>query len=148
MRSPATRALIDYLNAQIDRIAEGDAELRRGRDPIHETRVAIRRLRSTLRVFAKTLDTSEIGDIDSELKWFAGLLGEVRDCQVQESRLSEALDDVPDELILGPVKSRIRNDMRTVELPARERVNDAMASARYLAITAALRRWRTEPPVA
>ena len=147
MRSPATRALIDYLNAQIDRIAYGDAGLRSGQDPIHDTRVAIRRLRSTLRAFAKELDRSEIGDMDSELKWFAGLLGEVRDCQVQESRLSEALDDVPDELILGPVKSRIRNDMRAVELPARRQITDAMDSACYLAIMATLGRWRSYPPV-
>ncbi len=147
MRSPATRVLIDYLYAQIDRIADGDAELRRGEDPIHDTRVAIRRLRSTLRVFTKMLDGSDIGDMDGELKWFAGLLGEVRDCQVQESRLSEALADLPDELILGPVKSRIRNDMRAVELPARKRVTEAMDSARYEAIVATLRRWCSEPPV-
>jgi CHAD domain-containing protein len=148
VRSPATRALTDYLNAQIDRVERGDAELRLGEDPIHDTRVAIRRLRSTLRVFAKALDKSEIGDMDGELRWFAGLLGDVRDCQVQESRFSEALDGVPDELILGPVESRIRNDLRAIELPARNRVADAMDSPRYQAIMSVLRRWRTEPPVA
>jgi CHAD domain-containing protein len=139
---------MNYLNAQIDQIERGDAELRLGQDPIHDTRVAIRRLRSTLRVFAKALDTSEIGDLDGELRWFAGLLGDVRDCQVQESRFSEALDGVPDELILGPVESRIRNDLRAAELPARNRVADAMDSPRYQAIMSALRRRRTDPPVA
>jgi CHAD domain-containing protein len=143
----ATRALVDYLNAQIDRIVAGDIGLRLGEDPIHDTRVAIRRLRSTLRVFAKVLDTSEIGDMDGELRWFAGLLGDVRDCQVQQSRFSDALGDVPDELILGPVRSRIRNDLQAVELPARKRVTEAMESARYQAIMAILRRWRVEPPV-
>ncbi len=140
--------MTDYLNAQIDRIEDGDRELRRGRDPIHDTRVAIRRLRSVLRVFAKVLDPSEIADMDDELKWFAGMLGDVRDCQVQESRFSEALDGVPDELILGPVESRIRNEMRAIELPARKRVDEAMDSARYQALMATLRRWRAEPPVA
>jgi CHAD domain-containing protein len=147
MRSPATRALMDYLNAQIDQIERGDAELRLGQDPIHDTRVAIRRLRSTLRVFAKALDTSEIGDMDGELRWFAGLLGDIRDCQVQEGRFNEALGGVPDELILGPVQSRIRNDLRAVELPARKRVAHAMESPRYQAIMAVLRRWRAEPPI-
>ncbi len=63
-------------------------------DPIHDTRVAIRRLRSTMRVFGKLLDRSATGHVDDELKWFAGLLGEVRDCQVQRRRFQEALDAI------------------------------------------------------
>ncbi|MBV8348619.1 MAG: CHAD domain-containing protein, partial [Mycolicibacterium sp.] len=110
--TPAAGAVADYLTAQIDQIVAGDIGLRRGRDPIHDTRVAIRRLRSTLRVFAKLLDPAEVGDLDVELKWFAGLLGDVRDCQVQQRRFGSALDKMPDELILGPVRSRIRNDLR------------------------------------
>jgi CHAD domain-containing protein len=138
---------MDYLNAQIDQVVAGDVGLRRGEDPIHDTRVAIRRLRSTLRVFGKVLDPSAIGDMDGELKWFAGLLGDVRDCQVQQHRFSDALDGVPDELIMGPVKSRIRNDLQAVELPARQRVTEAMESERYQAMLAVLQRWRAEPPV-
>ncbi|HEY6576939.1 MAG TPA: CYTH domain-containing protein, partial [Mycobacterium sp.] len=42
-------ALTAYLNTQIDQIIAGDLGLRRHHDPIHDTRVAIRRLRSTLR---------------------------------------------------------------------------------------------------
>jgi CHAD domain-containing protein len=149
-RTPATRALVDHLNAQIDQIVAGDIGLRRGRDPIHDTRVATRRLRSTLRVFGKLVDQSANADMDSELKWFAGLLGDVRDCEVQQSRFTKALDGpdgIADELILGPVKTRIRNDLDAVGLPARCGVSDAMESARYLAIMAVLRRWRVEPPV-
>jgi CHAD domain-containing protein len=139
--------LTDYLNAQIDKIEDADAELRRGEDPIHGTRVAIRRLRSTLRVFAKSLDRHKIGDLDDELKWFAGLLGDVRDCQVQRRRFTEALDGMPDELILGPVRSRIRNDLQAIERPARARLNEVMDSDRYQALMGVLRGWRDEPPV-
>jgi CHAD domain-containing protein len=142
-------ALADYLGAQIDQIEARDTALRLGEreDTIHDTRVAIRRLRSTLRVFAKMLDASQIGDMDGELKWFAGLLGDVRDCQVQLNRFGEALEDLPDELILGPVKSRIRNHLQGIELPARTRVTEAMGSARYRDLMAVLRRWRAEPPL-
>jgi CHAD domain-containing protein len=143
----ATRALMDYIDAQIDQIVAGDIGLRRGRDPIHDTRVAIRRLRSTLRVFAKELDASAIGDMESELKWFAGLLGEVRDCEVQQRRFGKALGAVSAELVLGPVDSRIRNDLEGIALPARCGVGEAMESPRYLAIMAALGRWRAAPPV-
>jgi CHAD domain-containing protein len=150
MRSSASRALTDYLNAQLDEIETGDAELRHGggEDPVHDTRVAIRRLRSTLRVFAKLLDERKVGDADGELKWFAALLGDVRDCEVQVRRFTEALDAMPDELILGPVRSRIRNDLRAIELPARARLSEAMDSARYRALLTVLRGWRGEPPVA
>jgi CHAD domain-containing protein len=149
MRSSATRALTDYLNAQIDDIETGDTELRHGEgeDPVHDTRVAIRRLRSTLRVFAKLLERPKVGEADGELRWFAALLGDVRDCEVQQRRFSKALDRMPDELILGPVRSRIRNDLRAIELPARTRLSEGMDSDRYRALLAVLRDWRDEPPV-
>ncbi|MCX8556551.1 CYTH and CHAD domain-containing protein [Mycolicibacterium mucogenicum] len=145
--SPAARAVLRYVNAQIDQIVLGDIELRRGHDPIHDTRVAIRRLRSTLRVFGKMLDRSATDQFDEELRWFAGLLGEVRDCQVQQRRFTEALGELPETLILGPVRARVRNELQAVELPARKRITEAMDSPRYLAIMAALRAWRTAPPV-
>lgn len=145
--SSAACALVRYMSTQIDQIVVGDIGLRRGRDPIHDTRVAIRRLRSTLRVFGKVLDQSAVGDLDDELRWFAGALGDVRDCQVQHRRFTEALDQLPEELILGPVRSRVRNDLQAIELPARAGVTEAMDSPRYLAIMAVLRAWRTAPPV-
>ncbi|MFZ0905715.1 MAG: CYTH and CHAD domain-containing protein [Mycobacterium sp.] len=145
--SPAGRALASYLGAQIDAVVAGDLGLRRGQDPIHDTRVAIRRLRSTLRVFRKVLDRSAIGDFDGELRWFAALLGDVRDCQVQHRRFTAALDEFPEELVLGPVRSHVSNELQSIELPARVRVRDAMDSPRYLAIMSVLRSWRSNPPI-
>ena len=146
-RSASAPPLMKYVGAQLDQLVAGDIALRRGTDPIHDTRVAIRRLRSTLRVFGKILDRSAVGDLDDEPKWFAGLLGEVRDCQVQQKRFAKALDVIPDELVLGPVRSRVRNDLQAKELPARADVAEAMNSQRYLDLMAVLRKWRTEWPV-
>jgi len=142
----AAGAIADYLSEQIDQIIIGDIDLRRGRDPIHDTRVAIRRLRSTLRVFDDVLH-DVAPNFDSELKWFAGLLGDVRDSQVQQNRFAKAVDALPEDLVLGPVRSRIRSDLQAIELPARKAVDEAMQSTRYLDILAVLRRWRTNPPV-
>lgn len=144
----AGQALVDYVTRQIDRIFTGDLGLRRGSDPIHDTRVAIRRLRSTVRVFGKLLQRQVIGNVDDELKWFAGLLGEVRDRQVQRKRFQTALADLPGELVLGPVSARITTDLRSEQLRARGRVTEAMASQRYLDLLAGLNRWRTDPPLA
>lgn len=147
LASPAAKALVDYLDQQLNRILAGDIAQHLDEDPIHDTRVAIRRLRSTLRVFAKVLDTSEIGDMDGELRWFASLLGEVRDCQVQRGRFIEAVDGMPKKLRLGPVKSRIRKDLQVVERPARKQVTQAMNSARYEDMMTVLRRWCDQAPI-
>jgi CHAD domain-containing protein len=143
---PARQAMARYLNDQIDAVVSGDIGLRRGVDPIHDTRVAIRRIRSTLRVFAKSFQGAAAAELESELKWFAALLGEVRDCQVLRERFSKALNGFPDELMLGPIRSGIPNTLLGIERPARRRVSDAMDSERYLALMAVLRQWRTEVP--
>jgi CHAD domain-containing protein len=143
--------LAEYVNAQIDQIENGDAELRHGQgsdpDSIHDTRVAVRRLRSTMRVFKKSFDGPNIADLDGELQWFAGLLGEVRDCQVQRDRFNHALDRMPDELVLGPVRARIRNELQEIERPARACLSEAMESDRHRALLSVLRGWRAAPPV-
>jgi CHAD domain-containing protein len=144
----AGQALVDYLTRQIDGVFAGDLGLRRGSDPIHDTRVAIRRLRSTIRVFGKLLERKVIANVDDELKWFAGLLGEVRDCQVQRNRFQKALAGIPGELVLGPVSNRITTDLRSEQLRARGRVTEAMDSQRYLDLLATLNRWRSDPPLA
>ncbi|WP_325661507.1 CYTH and CHAD domain-containing protein [Mycobacterium sp.] len=143
----AGQALMGYITKQIDAVFDGDLGLRRGSDPIHDTRVAIRRTRSTLRVFGKLLDRDATGDIDDELKWFAGLLGEVRDCQVQRHRFQEALAQLPPELVLGPVANRINTDLQSHQLRARKVVAGAMNSQRYLDLLATLQQWRGEPPL-
>lgn len=145
--TPAAVAIADYLDAQIDEVFAGDLGLRRGSDPIHDTRVAIRRLRSTLRVFGKLLDPGAIAGLEDELKWFAALLGEVRDRQVQRRRFRDALAGLPPELVLGPVANRINNDLQSDQLQARQRVTEAMDSPRYLDLLATLQQWRSELPI-
>jgi CHAD domain-containing protein len=136
-----------YLTEQIGLILDGLVGLREGTDPIHDTRVAIRRVRSTLRVFKKLLDPAVAPVMEEELKWFAGVLGDVRDAQVQQRRLRAALDDIPELLVLGPVGSRINLDLRGIEVPARERVAEAMETPRYLTLVTELQRWSADPPV-
>jgi CHAD domain-containing protein len=142
----APSAFAEYVTAQIDAIFDGDIALRRGQDPIHDTRVAIRRLRSTIRVFGKLLDRTAAEHVDEELKWFAGLLGEVRDRQVQRRRFGKVLADWPPELVLGPVANRINSELQSEQLRARKEVKEAMASPRYLDILVILQQWRTQVP--
>lgn len=135
-----------YLTEQTGLVLEGLDELRDGADPIHDTRVAIRRVRSTVRVFGTVLD-DQAHAVEQELKWFAGMLGDVRDVQVQRERLRSALGELPDELVLGRVADRVKRDLRRMEAPARDRVAEAMATPRYQDLVAELRRWSDAPPV-
>ncbi|MGP4054858.1 CHAD domain-containing protein [Mycobacterium sp. 4D054] len=143
---PARTPLHGYLTEQAGLVLDGMAGLRDGTDPIHDTRVAIRRVRSTIRVFGKALD-DDAGALEDDLKWFAGVLGEVRDPQVQRRRLRAAVAELPDELVLGRVSGRIKRDLRGVEAPARRRVTEAMATARFEHLVGELQRWREAPPV-
>ena len=102
-----------YLAEQDDALIAGDLTLRRGLGGIHPTRVATRRLRSTLRVFADFLDPARAQAFDAELSWYAGLLGGVRDREVQRARFTAAIAELPEELVLGPVGSRIEQHLLT-----------------------------------
>ncbi|WP_206510255.1 CHAD domain-containing protein [Rhodococcus sp. KRD197] len=85
-----------YVREQISAIRGGDAALRRGEDPIHATRVAIRRLRSTVRVFGGAFDPAVATGLDEELSWYAGILGHVRDQGTGRSfRRITAVDPTP-----------------------------------------------------
>ncbi|EHI43420.1 hypothetical protein OPAG_06697 [Rhodococcus opacus PD630] len=144
----AVRELLTaYLDTQVQAIIGGDVWLRRGLDPVHATRVGIRRFRSTLRVFKKLFDPAARTRLDEELSWYAGVLGEVRDRQVQRARFAAAVTDLPDELVLGPVAARIENDLLGEQLRYRAEVMATVDGDRYRAVLAELARWRTAPPL-
>jgi CHAD domain-containing protein len=62
-----------------------------GEDPlhVHQMRVATRRMRATLRLFADVLPP-EAGSLNVELQWIAAQLGVVRDLDVHIRRIREA----------------------------------------------------------
>ncbi|MDH2416900.1 CHAD domain-containing protein [Nocardioides sp. CER19] len=140
--------LTAYLRDQADAVLTGAARLPDA-EAIHATRVAARRLRSTVRVFAPLLRLApaDVAEADEELRWYAGRLGEVRDRQVQRSRFSAALADLPADQVLGPVTSRIDGTLLAEQVHAEEELAKAMTSERYQAVQDLLQTWRREPPV-
>lgn len=138
----------DYLDRQTQAIFAGDVYLRRGMDPIHSTRVAIRRYRSALRVFGDMFDEEPASALEVELSWYANLLGEVRDRQVQRSRFADSLGDLPDHLVLGPVAARIENDLLAEQLRFRQVVTTELDGERYRALLSELARWSRGLPLA
>lgn len=148
--APVTQTLADligrYVAVQCEQIARGDLALRLGEPRVHRTRVAIRRLRSTLRVFADLLDPEPVQRLEAELVWWAGLLGEVRDREVLATRLAGHLAALPPELVLGPVAADIDATLSRERAQHLRRAEAELPGPRLLALLETLTRWRTEPP--
>jgi CHAD domain-containing protein len=145
---PATvRDLIGaYLVEQCTVLIDSEAQLRAEEDVVHTTRVAVRRLRSTIRVFADLFDPAEADHLESELIWWATLLGEVRDLDILIERQAALLAALPPELTLGPVSSTIHTELATRRKRATDDVTDALNSERYRKLIGMIHHWRSDPP--
>lgn len=138
--------VLAYLADQRAAIIAGDLALRLGDDAIHPTRVATRRYRSTVRTFATLFDQDRAAALDAELRWYAGVLGGVRDGAVMRERMAAAVADVPVSARLGPVGGDI--DQHLVADSARHGadLSRALDGRRYLALLTELDAWLVDPP--
>jgi CHAD domain-containing protein len=148
MNKPGTvRDLVGgYIAEQCTVIIDSEAQLRAGENVVHTTRVAVRRLRSTIRVFPELFDASEAGHLEEELVWWAGLLGEVRDLDILAQRQSALLAELPGELILGPVASTIERELAVQRKQAADAMLEALDSVRFRKLIGLMRHWRSDAP--
>jgi CHAD domain-containing protein len=120
-------------------------------DAVHQMRVAIRRLRSTLRSFPEVIgaDGAERPDsterLAAELEWLGDLLGQARDAEVLAGHLTAALGDTPPEQVIGPVQARLREHFAPAGAAAKAKVLAALGSGRYFALLDELDRLVAEP---
>jgi CHAD domain-containing protein len=128
-------------------IACNDIALRVGEQVVHKTRVAVRRLRSTLRIFGDVMQPEQSSALDAELRWYADLLGAVRDCEVLAARLKEQIAQVPARYTLGPVSAHVEETLALDRGSAAAALSEGMASDRYLQLLGTLRIRRTSPPL-
>jgi CHAD domain-containing protein len=143
----AAREVIgDYVAEQCTVIIDSEAELRAGEDVIHKVRVAVRRLRSTIRVFADLFDVEQAARLEAELVWWAGLLGKVRDMDILTRRQQALLAELPPELILGPVESTIQEELTVQRKQAMDEVLEALNCQRYRKFIGMAHHWRSDPP--
>jgi CHAD domain-containing protein len=136
-----------YLAAQCEVLASNDVGMRTGTPAVHKTRVAARRLRSTLRIFGDVFDAAPALDLDNELKWYADVLGKVRDCDILSSRLDKQIADLPPEQVRGPVEAEVTKTLDAEREDALLRLNEAMRTRRYEHLVQLLRGWRAAPPL-
>ena len=76
-------------------------------EQVHQARVSIRRLRSTLRTFSELFEPAWSSPLATELSWYAAVLGEVRDLDVLRDSIAKTLWHIEDDRIQTLVSSRL-----------------------------------------
>jgi triphosphatase len=110
---------------------------RAGTDPhhVHQMRVATRRMRAALRLFADILP-AQASSLNDELKWFANQLGPVRDLDVQIQRMRVIASELGVSEALEPYAAWLQNQLER----AREKLAAAFESRRFGALVQRLQR--------
>jgi CHAD domain-containing protein len=96
-------------------------------EQVHQARVSIRRLRSTLRTFGELFEPAWSSPLATELSWYAAILGEVRDLDVLRVSLEKTLWLIDDDRIQTLVSSRLDRQRET----AQERITIEKSTKRY-----------------
>lgn len=132
----------DYVRTQCRVIlAAGDALRARDEDAVHPARVAIRRLRATLRTFEVVYRRVDREQFAQELQWLGGLLSGVRDLQVLAARF-DADPHVP-----GSVAGVLRDEFAARRAAAWDTAVAQIDGARGIAAVAVVARWLEDPPL-
>lgn len=116
------------LSTQLAQVQANEAGTRLGEDieALHDMRVAVRRLRTALRLFARMLPSTLGSDdarvskseVDASLRWLAAELGGVRDLDVQLERIEEWRETLDDEdaSALEPLAELLRKRRQAARL--------------------------------
>lgn len=95
-------AVTAYVDAQVDALVTTEPLVRLDRPgAVHDMRVAVRRLRSTLRTFGPLFRTAVLDELDEGLRALAADLGEVRDREVLTGRFTAVLSRQRPEVLGG-----------------------------------------------
>lgn len=129
----------DALGEDLRQLLDHDPAARRvTMTGVHQMRVAVRGLRSTISTYAAELE-AETADTDidlpsllDELKVLAAVLGKVRDIQVVDERLETIAAEYPEDVVSAQARARLRTELDFEEKRAGERVTAALGSDRYL----------------
>jgi CHAD domain-containing protein len=139
--------LLDALADQVAALQASDVLLRTEQSGgVHQTRIAARRLRSTLASFRHVLDRTATDPVREELSWLGRELAGVRDDEVGLTHLRAVVAAEPEELVLGPVAARLQQAQLSQVQAGHDRALETLAGARYLALLDALHALLADPP--
>ena len=134
------------MRKQFTTLLRHEPGVRYDKDPedLHQTRVAIRRLRAALVVFEEALP-ARAPRLRKEMGWFGSLLGAVRDLDVQLAQIGAwSAEAEPPEREALDIVTAVLDQRRT---KARTRLIVAMDSRRHVHLTTSMQRFLTRGPV-
>ncbi|MET0900522.1 MAG: CYTH and CHAD domain-containing protein [Mycobacterium sp.] len=132
---PVHRAVAEQVGELIewDRAVRADVW-----DSVHQMRVTTRKLRSLLKESEESFGLSDDSWVLDELRALAAILGVARDAEVLAQRYEKALDELPAELVRGPVHQRLVDGAKKRYAGGHRRSLVAMRSPRYFRLLDAL----------
>ncbi|MDQ1485355.1 MAG: hypothetical protein QOJ62_1048 [Actinomycetota bacterium] len=128
LSDPVHRAVAEQVDELLvwDRAVRADAW-----DSVHQMRVATRKIRSLLQDSEESFGIADGDWILDELRQLAGILGVARDAEVLAERYERALDELPANLVRGPVRTRLVDGAKRRYEVGLKRSLAAMRSTRY-----------------
>lgn len=141
MSTPTLGGLVQLYTAEQCRVILDAMTVLRAHDEeaVHPARVAVRRLRATLRTFARVYRRSHTEPLADELRWWGEVLGRLRDLRIVEQRVLDALCDAPAaQLVVARVAAEREIAWR--------RFDESAGGTRFAALAEELERRVTDPP--
>ena len=136
---PSTDPVHRAIAEQVDELLVWDRAVRADAwDSVHQMRVVTRKIRSLLQASEGSFRISDDAWVLDELRLLAGVLGLARDAEVLAEKYQTALDELPDELVRGPIRERLVDGARNRYQSGWRRSLTAMRSERYLRLLDAL----------
>lgn len=142
---PLHRALAEQIDELLawDRAVRADAD-----DAVHQMRVTARKIRSLLQASPESFGLTKDAPVIDELRELGNVLGVARDAEVLADRYRSALDDVPPELIRGPIRERLVGGAEQRYRTGLRHALAAMRLPRYFRLLDALDALIAQPPSA
>ncbi|MGH3678404.1 MAG: CHAD domain-containing protein, partial [Mycobacterium sp.] len=132
---PVHRAVAE----QVEQLLEWDRAVRADvYDSVHQMRVTTRKIRSLLQASEGAFGISNDAWIFDELRQLASVLGVARDAEVLAERYEKALDELPKDLVRGPIRRRLVDGAKRRYRSGLRRSLLAMRSPRYFRLLDAL----------
>lgn len=137
-----------YVAAQVGVIQSYEPRVRRDEpDAVHKSRVATRRLRSTLRTYRKLFDRSVTDPLRDELRWAAALLGGPRDGEVMLERIGKSVAGLEAGLVRGGAGRRLLAALESQHTEAFDMMLEGLDSPRYTGLLESLTELVMAPPL-
>jgi CHAD domain-containing protein len=113
---------------------------------VHQARVATRRLRSDLKTLRDVLDPQWVETTRTELRWFGGVLGAVRDADVRGDHLGHDDDDGNGVSAGAAGRAALRRSNDQQRRVAVGALSEAITGERYLSLLDRLHAAAASPP--